>query len=205
MRVISNGIEIPEKTKPAQVQPLEPIKLLCTGRLSNEKSQKTLLEAMRFSRYAHMIELHFAGKGPYMKRYMKLADGLVKEGVLKHRPGFGFYTREELKELIREAYLYIHCAWVEVEGLSCVEAIMEGTVPVIAKGKFTATHQFALDERSLFTESDSRMLAEKIDWWIEHPGERNEMAAEYAKSAKKYNADDSTDKIIQMYKDTLTK
>ena len=205
MRVISNGIEIPENTKPAQVQPLEPIKLLCTGRLSNEKSQKTLLEAMRFSRYAHMIELHFAGKGPYMKRYMKLADGLVKEGVLKHRPSFGFYTREELKELIREAYLYIHCAWVEVEGLSCVEAIMEGTVPVIAKGKFTATHQFALDERSLFTESDSRMLAEKIDWWIEHPGERNEMAAKYAESAQKYNAEDSTDKIIQMYKDALTK
>ena len=82
---------------------------------------------------------------------------------------------------------------------------MEGTVPVIAKGKFTATHQFALDERSLFTESDSRMLAEKIDWWIEHPGERNEMAAKYAESAKKYNADDSTDKIIQMYKDAIKK
>ena len=205
MRVISNGIEIPENTKPAQVQPLKPIKLLCTGRLSNEKSQKTLLEAMRFSRYAHMIELHFAGKGPYMKRYMKLADRLVNDGVLKHHPRFGFYSREELKQLIRQAYLYIHCAWVEVEGLSCVEAIMEGTVPVIAKGKFTATHQFALDERSLFTESDSRMLAEKIDWWIEHPGERNEMAAEYAKSAKKYNADDSTDKIIQMYKDAIKK
>ena len=205
MRVISNGIEIPENTKPAQVQPLKPIKLLCTGRLSNEKSQKTLLEAMRFSRYAHMIELHFAGKGPYMKRYMKLADRLVNDGVLKHHPRFGFYSREELKQLIRQAYLYIHCAWVEVEGLSCVEAIMEGTVPVIAKGELTATSQFALDERSLFTESDPRMLAEKIDWWIEHPGERNEMAAEYAKSAKKYNTDDSTDKIIQMYKDALTK
>jgi glycosyltransferase involved in cell wall biosynthesis len=49
------------------------------------------------------------------------------------------------------------------------------------------------------------MLAEKIDWWIEHPAERNRMAAEYAESAQKYNAEDSTDKIIQMYKDALTK
>jgi hypothetical protein len=31
------------------------------------------------------------------------------------------------------------------------------------------------------------------------------MAAEYAESAQKYNAEDSTDKIIQMYKDALTK
>jgi glycosyltransferase involved in cell wall biosynthesis len=160
---------------------------------------------MRFSKHAGRIELHFAGKGPYMKKYMKLADRLVNDGVLKHHPRFGFYSREELKQLIRQAYLYIHCAWVEVEGLSCVEAIMEGTVPVIAKGELTATSQFALDERSLFTESDPRMLAEKIDWWIEHPAERNRMAAEYAESAQKYNAEDSTDKIIQMYKDALTK
>ena len=205
MRVISNGIEIPANIEPALVEPKEQIIILCTGRLSHEKSQDTLLKAMRFSKHAGRIELHFAGKGPYMKKYMKLADRLVKDGVLKHHPRFGFYSREELKQLIRQAYLYIHCAWVEVEGLSCVEAIMEGTVPVIAKGELTATSQFALDERSLFTESDPRMLAEKIDWWIEHPAERNRMAAEYAESAQKYNAEDSTDKIIQMYKDALTK
>ena len=205
MRVISNGIEIPANIEPALVEPKEQIIILCTGRLSHEKSQDTLLKAMRFSKHAGRIELHFAGKGPYMKRHMKLADRLVNDGVLKHHPRFGFYSREELKQLIRQAYLYIHCAWVEVEGLSCVEAIMEGTVPVIAKGELTATSQFALDERSLFTESDPRMLAEKIDWWIEHPAERNRMAAEYAESAQKYNAEDSTDKIIQMYKDALTK
>ena len=205
MRVISNGIEIPANIEPALVEPKKQIIILCTGRLSHEKSQDTLLKAMRFSKHAGRIELHFAGKGPYMKKYMKLADRLVNDGVLKHHPRFGFYSREELKQLIRQAYLYIHCAWVEVEGLSCVEAIMEGTVPVIAKGELTATSQFALDERSLFTESDPRMLAEKIDWWIEHPAERNRMAAEYAESAQKYNAEDSTDKIIQMYKDALTK
>ena len=203
MRVISNGIEIPANIEPAQVQPEEPIILLCTGRLSHEKSQDTLLRAMRFSKHADRIELHFAGKGPYMKKYMKQADRLVKEGVLKHHPRFAFYSREELKEIIRQAYLYIHCAWVEVEGLSCVEAIMEGTVPVIAKGELTATSQFALDERSLFTESDAHMLAEKIDWWIEHPAERNRMAAKYAESVQKYSAEDSTDKIIQMYKDAI--
>ncbi len=205
MRVISNGIEIPANIEPALVEPNEQIIILCTGRLSHEKSQDTLLKAMRFSKHADRIVLHFAGKGPYMKKYMKHADRLVKDGVLKHTPRFDFYSREELKQLIRQAYLYIHCAWVEVEGLSCVEAIMEGTVPVIAKGELTATSQFALDERSLFTESDPRMLAEKIDWWIEHPDERNRMAAKYAESAQKYNAEDSTDKIIQMYKDALTK
>ena len=93
----------------------------------------------------------------------------MTDGVVKYPPKLGFYDREELNELIKTAYLYIHCAWVEVEGLSCAEAIQEGVVPIIAKGRLTATAQFALDDRSTFPVFDSRALAEKIDWWIEHP------------------------------------
>lgn len=82
---------------------------------------------------------------------------------------------------------------------------MQGVVPVIAEGKLTATSQFALDERSLFPESDARALAERIDWWIEHPEERIEMGKRYAESIHKYNAEDSTRQIIQMYKDSIAR
>ena len=203
MRVITNGMDIPEHIEPAQVPQTDPIVILCIGRLSNEKSQSTLLEAMKHSKHAHRIQLHFAGKGPYLKRYAKIAGKLVKDGILCHQPRFGFYSAAELKELTRQAYLYIHCAWVEVEGLSCAEAIMQGVVPVIAEGRLTATSQFALDSRSLFPESDARALAERIDWWIEHPEERIEMGKQYAESVKKYDAKKATDEMIQMYKDSI--
>lgn len=203
MRVITNGMDITEQTEPSQMPQTDPIVVLCVGRLSNEKSQSTLLEAMRHSKYAQHIQLHFAGKGPYLERYIKMANKLVEEGIIRHEPSFGFYKATELKELTRQAYLYIHCAWVEVEGLSCAEAIMQGVVPVIAEGKLTATSQFALDEHSLFPESDAQALAERIDWWIEHPKERAEMGQRYAESVKKYDAKEANNKMIEMYKDSI--
>jgi len=125
---------------------------------------------------------------------------LLKKGIVSHEPRFGFYDKEELARLSSEAYLYIHCAWVEVEGLSCVEALREGIVPVIAKGRLTATSQFALDERSIFPVFDAKALAEKIDWWIEHREEHDRMRKLYAESVKKYDQTISTAKLIEMYK-----
>lgn len=203
MRVISNGIDIPAEPVIASFPQTDPIILLCIGRFAREKSQMTLLEAMRHSRHADKIQIHFAGKGPLQAMYEHEAGKLVAEGIMSHEATFGFYTSEELKALARKAYLNIHCAVVEVEGLSCLEAIREGAVPVIAEGYLAATSQFALDQRSIFPEKDAKELAEKIDWWIEHPVERLRMGQIYADSARKYAIEASIAGIIDMYRSAL--
>ena len=203
LRVISNGIVLHDIPTDAEEPQTTPYRILCIGRLSNEKSQKTLIKAMRHSAHAHEIALHFAGNGPKAKKIMKAAQRLVKDGVVTHEPVFGFYSAEELRALARTSYLYVHCARTEVEGLSCLEAIQQGTVPVIAQSKLSATHQFALDERSLFPVNDAKALAEKIDWWIEHPAERKAMSKRYAESAKRYDISESTRQIITMYEEAL--
>ena len=71
--------------------------------------------------------------------------------------------------------------------MSCMEAFACGLVPVIAQSPRSATPQFALDERSLFPAGDSRLLAKRIDYWYEHPQERQEMEKRYAESAKDYS------------------
>lgn len=202
MRVISNGIRLTDTPSVSEPE-VNPYHILCIGRLSNEKSQRTLIEAMRHSRHAHEIALHFAGNGPKEAKIKKAAHRLLTDGVVKHEPTFGFYTTDELKALARTSYLYIHCAWVEVEGLSCLEVIQQGTVPVIAKSRLSATHQFALHEQSLFTAKKPQELAERIDWWIEHPEERREMSRRYAESVKRYDIGDSTREIINMYEEVL--
>ena len=204
MRVISNGILNTSEPKPSSPS-TNPLVILCTGRLSNEKSQVTLLEAMKYSRHAREIQLIFAGKGPKQKKYMRIASGLMKKGVLALEPQFGFFTQDELSEIASKAYLYIHCAWVEVEGLSCLEAIRCGAVPVIAEGPLVATSQFALDDRSKFPVRNASVLAEKIDWWIEHPEERQRMSGLYAESVSRYDIELSTDAIIRMYEDAMVK
>lgn len=203
LHVFTNGMASTQRVSSLEKPQDEPYLILCTGRFANEKSQMTLLNAMRYSRHAKDIQLSFAGKGPKEKKYKKAASQLVKDGILKHNPTFGFYTHEELDALAGKAYLYIHCAWVEVEGLSCLEAIKEGAVPIVAEGPFVATSQFALDDRSKFPEKDSHALAERIDWWIEHPEERIKMGRKYMESVKAYSADYSTEQMIAMYRKAM--
>ena len=204
LHVISNGIDIPKEPVRATALSADGmVDILCIGRLAKEKSQDTLLNAMRYSRHADKIHLIFAGNGPKAKAYRKLADRLYRQGILKVPATFGFYTHEKLHELARKSYLYIHCAWVEVEGLSCLEALREGTVPVITQGDLIGTSVFALCPESLYPVYDSKALAERIDWWIEHPEKRNEMAQRYADSARNYDNDKTVEALISMFRQAL--
>lgn len=204
LHVISNGIRVPD-VPVAHIPPADSnlLDILCVGRLANEKSQETLLEAMRYSKYADRIRLTFAGNGPKEGKYKRIAQKLFDDGTLSILPNFGFYTPEELAEMARRAYLYVHCAWVEVEGLSCVEAVREGAVPVIAQGDLIGTTQFALVPESMYPERDSKALAERIDWWIEHREEHDRMSAEYAASVGRFNVDDSIAALIKMYETAI--
>ena len=46
-------------------------------------------------------------------------------------------------------------------------------------------------------------LAERIDWWIEHPEERNRMAQRYADAARGYDVNDSIDALVAMFQDAI--
>ena len=98
------------------------------------------------------------------------------------------------------ADLYVHTSDAEIEAMSCMEAFACGLVPVIADSPRSATPQFALDERSLFPAGDAAALAEKIDWWFEHPEAREEMGRRYAQHAEQYALDRSIVQTEEMFR-----
>lgn len=204
LHVISNGLVPdtcirPEVPPEDYLDPARPLKVLYIGRLSVEKDQPTLIRAIRHSAFADHIQLQFAGHGPQAKRYKRMAMKLYEDGVVKYKPEFMFCNRDELRALAAGADLCVHCATVEVEGLSIMEAMQQAVVPVIAKGRHTGTSQFALSERSVFQERNDKELAEKIDWWLSHPTERWEEGKRYAESMKKYDIDKSVQALIEMF------
>ena len=134
---------------------------------------------------------------------MEMAMKLYDEGVVKYRPIFHYHDRDGLRELASKADLYIHCATVEVEGLSALEALQQGVVPVIAEGKLTATSQFALDARSLFPSGDPKTLANRIDYWLEHPEERRRMSEKYVESTEEYDIHKSIAALIEMFRQSI--
>lgn len=87
--------------------------------------------------------------------------------------------------------------------MSCMEAFACGLVPVIADSPRSATPQFALDQRSLFPAGDSDMLAQRIDWWIEHPQERREMERRYALHAGQYTLERSIEQAEEMFRQAI--
>ena len=199
LHVISNGIESDWKymksEKPDNLK--DKIVITMVGRLSGEKRQDVLIDAIKQTKYADKIQLIFAGKGPKKKHYMKLGE------ELKNKPIFEFCQKEQLQNILSYTDLYIHTSDAEIEAISCIEAIATGLVPIIAKSDKSATSQFALDERSTFEAGNSKELAEKIEYWLDNKDEREKMEKEYAKNAENYRIEKSMEKIEEMFKEEI--
>lgn len=175
-------------------------RILFTGRYSKEKSHKVLLKAVNKSKYRNRIQLIFAGDGPQKKAIQTYAaKHLPIQPILK------FYSRTELLEVLGSADLYIHAAEIEIEAISCLEAISCGLVPVINNSPRSATKYFALDNKNLFQCNNVKDLATKIDYWIEHPAEKEQRSLEYADFAKQWEFDRCMNEMEKMIVDIASK
>lgn len=208
LRVISNGLVLedlmhisPEDAKMAQKATNAPYQLLAIGRFSKEKDYITLLKAMRYTPFAKDIQLVFAGRGPKEAQLKEYAAKLVKKGVLRHEPLFDFFSLPQLQQLAAASDLYIHCAFIEVEGLSCMEAIQTGLVPIIAKCDLSATAQFAQSPASVYRARNAHQLANRITYWLAHEPERKAEAEKYRNLGIRYNIDDSVKALVKMFED----
>ena len=200
IHVISNGIQDDFVwTKRQKSSEFEgKILIMMVGRLSVEKRQDVIINAVKHSKYAEKIQLVFAGKGPKYDDYVALGQSL------KNPPIFAYYNRKELINTLAQCDLYVHSSDMESEAISCIEAFATGLVPVIANSELSATPQFALDGRSLFMPGSPKDLARAIDYWLDHPDERARMERHYAAAARKYNIEHSIDQFEDMLYEAVT-
>jgi glycosyltransferase involved in cell wall biosynthesis/1-acyl-sn-glycerol-3-phosphate acyltransferase len=196
LHVISNGIG-PDFHPRSVVKGETVFDILMIGRYAPEKRQDVLIQAVALSKHERQIRLTLAGAGPEERRLRVKARALTR-GVV-----FGFFPPDELLGLIARADLYVHAADVEIEAIACLEAIACGKVPVISDSGNSATGQFALDERSLFPAGNSRVLAERIDYWVEHDKERRVMGERYRQRAEVFSLDHSIRKTEHMFSSAI--
>lgn len=193
--VISNGVN--EYFKPLDIKKpksLDPyFVLLMVGRLSAEKRQDLLVEASKYSKYKDKLKIIFAGAGPKDKKLRRLAEDLENEAI------FGFYNEEQLRKIYNISDLYIHCANAEIEGISCMEAIACGAVPLISDSKFSASKNFALTDKSTFKANDPKDLAKHIDFWLDHPEERAKYSKLYAEEGERLHISNQIKDMESLY------
>lgn len=197
MYVISNGIpsEYVAKEYPEKHNAL--FTVVSTGRYSNEKDQVTLIQAAGQSKHADQIRLILAGKGPLEEKYRELAAKLPNVPVMK------FYSQDELRNVVRNADLYVHCANVEIEGMGCMEAFAGGTVPVIADSELSSTSAYALTEHNKYSAGDVKELTARIDYWYENQELLPEMGRKYLELAGSLTTERSAEKVLDMMRDAV--
>ena len=142
--------------------------------------------------------MSISGKGPTAQALKSQASRLLDDAEIT------YVTDDELMKILNYADLFVHCSIIDLESLSCLEAIGSGMVPLIAKAEKSASSQFALDERSHFPAEDVSALTQKIDFWIEHPDELEKMKSKYIKFSKQYSAEAITSAVINVYDKLLT-
>ena len=144
--------------------------LLCLAAIQLRKKQILLLKAALMSKHKKEIQIVLAGSGPKEKKLKKWINRHMKENPAILRT----YKHEEVNQILGCADLYVHTSLIEIEAISCLEALSCGLVPVISNSPRSATSRFALRPESSFNYCSARDLAKKIDWWIEHPEEKSQ-------------------------------
>ena len=195
--VISNGVNF-KYFYPKEIKRPEHLKnkfvIIMSGRLSKEKNQQELLYAVKKSKHEKDIQIMLTGDGPRRKYLTKLSKKLK----FTNEPIQKLYKHEELNQALWCGDLYVHTSIVEIEAISCLEAIACGMVPVIANSKKSATRKFALDERCLYKSRNIKDLTDHIDYWFEHQEEKRALQEKYSDFIKQFDFEKCMNRMEEM-------
>ena len=197
--VISNGVS-ESFFEPAPAEAVKRLKeknkdkftIVVVGRYSSEKAQQVLIKAIAKSKYKDRIKLIMAGEGPKGRSYRRLVKRNGVDCEMR------FIEHEELKEVLNAADLYVHTAYVELESIACLEAIVTGLVPIICDSKRSAARFFAKDDRCLYKKWDSEDLKNKIEYFMDNPDELNACREKYRAQANVSRLTECMNKMEQM-------
>jgi 1,2-diacylglycerol 3-alpha-glucosyltransferase len=195
LRVVSNGI--PEQYIAGKYERPDfygdNLVLLNVGRHALEKRQSLLIEGVKRSKYAEKITLMLCGKGEMTDELVELGSGLPNKPLIR------YVSNEEKLQYLNTADMYVHGSIVELESLSCLEAIGCGLPCLIGDSSYSAAPQFAMDERFLFRRDDAHDLAKKIDYWYEHKDELRVSRAKVLEMAEQYRFEKCLDRMEEIY------
>jgi glycosyltransferase involved in cell wall biosynthesis len=200
LRVISNGI--PKQFAPQKIPRPDWFEdrfvLMNVGRHAMEKRQGLLIKGILRSKYKDQIQLILCGRG-------ENSAALRKQGeALPIKPFIDYVPCEDMLTYLNTADLYLHASVVELESLSCLEAIGCGLPCLIGDSKHSASSQFALDERFIFESDNPDALADKIDYWFENRAALSEIKQSVLKMAEMFRFDRCVDMMETFYQDVLS-
>ena len=199
MKVISNGIPpayIPRNyDRPGWFG--ENFVILNVGRHAMEKRQELMIDGVLKSKYKDRIQLLLCGKGEKSGKLRQRA------GDLPIKPFIEYISMEDKLRYLNTADLYLHASIVELESLSCLEAIGCGLPCLIGNSPHSAASQFALDDKFIFEKDDADALAAKIDYLFENRELLRDAKKATLRMAEKYRFAKCMDEIEALHREAI--
>ncbi|MCK4322721.1 glycosyltransferase family 4 protein [candidate division WOR-3 bacterium] len=171
---------------------------LYSGRLSYEKGLKTLIKSMSLNTSSKLL---LAGDGPLRPELEKAAKKIASNKI----KFLGHVGREKMEEFIAGAsFVVLPSEWYENLPNSILEAFASGK-PVVGS-RIGGIPELVRDGETglLFEPGNSNDLAEKMQWMIKHPKERQEMGQRARELVEKeYNSKLHYKRLMKVYKMAL--
>ncbi|MFH1476012.1 MAG: glycosyltransferase [Verrucomicrobiota bacterium] len=199
LRVVSNGIDYDYAAK-EYARPDwfgNKLVLINIGRHALEKRQTLLIQGVKRSKYADKIQLLLCGRGEKTETLQKMG------AELPVAPFIQYVSHADKLKYLNTADLFILASIVELESLSCLEAIGCGLPCLIGDSRHSAAAQFALDERFIFKSDDADSLAEKINYWYEHKDQLKDIRKKVLAMAENYRFEKCLDKMEAIYAEAI--
>jgi glycosyltransferase involved in cell wall biosynthesis len=201
LRVISNGI--PRDYVPRECRRPgwfgDRFVLMNLGRHALEKRQELLIEGVLRSKHKDNIQLVLCGRGEDTEKLGKRGEALPV------KPFIEYVSHENKLTYLNTADLYLHASVVELESLSCLEAVGCGLPCLIGDSPNSASPQFAQDERFIFEADNQDDLTKKIDYWFENRARLPEIKKSVLRTADTYRFDRCVDLMEAFYRDVVNR
>ena len=124
IEVFYNGVELYTPNNiPELINNKSNIKLICIGRLIEEKGVQNIINAMKYldNRYT----LTIVGEGSYKEELKRISKGIENKIIF-------LGNRSDIKELLENHDIFIHLPkWQEGFGISVVEAMSAGKLCIV--------------------------------------------------------------------------
>lgn len=206
--VISNGVDLSRFRPMGSSRFMEKYslpksnkRLLYVGRLHNEKSVRTLIEAMPHILSRHKnTDLCIVGTGHLREALEAKAKELGVESNVKF---LGRIPDEELAMAYNSCDIFVLPSIAELEGMVVLEAMACGKPIIISDSKASAASDFVRNNGFIFRLQNPEDLAEKALIILKDEKLMKKMGAQSLKQAREYDIEKSADKLEKVYESVL--
>lgn len=174
--------------------------LLYVGRIAREKNLGMLLRAFKLICAKHEnARLLLVGGGPALAETKQLAASIGLEDRLQFA---GMLNRSQIDPLYASADTFVFPSTTETQGIAICEALSAG-LPVVAvnEGGIPENVQHGVD--GFLTSNDAAEFAERIDFLITHPEQRQAISDAAKSNAAEFSVERMVGEFERFYKSVI--